>query len=38
MDRGKANVPAAGAIVALLFKVIEERAEEGGIEIRQRQI
>ena len=27
-----------GGIVALLFKVIQERADEGGIEIRQRQI
>jgi hypothetical protein len=27
-----------GGIVALLFKVIEERAEAGCIEIRQRQI
>jgi hypothetical protein len=37
VDRGEADVAAAGAIVAFLFEVIEEGAEERGIQIGQPQ-
>jgi hypothetical protein len=38
VDRGEADIATAGAVVAFLLKMIEERTEEPGVEIRQRQI
>jgi hypothetical protein len=37
MDRGEADVATAGAIVAVLFEMIEEYAEERGVQIGQRK-
>jgi len=37
MDRGEADVATAGAVFAVLFEMIEECAEEGGVQIGQRQ-
>ena len=34
MDGGETHIAAAGAVVAFLLKMIEERAKQGGIEIR----
>nr|WP_287140945.1 hypothetical protein [Mesorhizobium sp.] len=36
MDRSEANVATAGAVIAVLFEMVEESAEKGGIQIRQR--
>jgi len=32
MDRGEADVATAGAVFAVLFEMIEECAEEGGVQ------
>jgi len=34
MDGGQTHIATAGAVVAFLLEVIEERAEEGCIQIR----
>ncbi len=33
VDGGKTNIPAAGAVVAFLFEMVEESAEESGVEV-----
>ena len=38
MDSGETHVAAAGAVVALLFKMIEKGAKEPGIQIRHGQL
>lgn len=35
MDGGKTDIAATGAVVAVVFEMIEEGAEERGVEIRQ---
>lgn len=35
MDGGKTDIAAPGAVVAFVFEMIEEGAEERGVEIRQ---
>ena len=35
MDGGKLNVPAAGAVVAVIFEMVEESTKESGVEVLQ---
>ena len=38
MDRGQTNVPGSSAVAALDLQVLEELADEGRVEIFNRQI
>jgi hypothetical protein len=35
MDGGKTNIAAACAVIAFVFEMVEESAEESGVEVRQ---
>jgi hypothetical protein len=35
VNGGKAHIPAAGTVIALVFEMVEESTEESGVEVRQ---